>query len=76
MLLHFNVLKQLGLYKVSCSHLCQSRGWGRVWDRRGSRYRLWWFVHFTFFYGSALGWRCVASLSEEERNKKLRIFEH
>lgn len=41
--------------------LCQSRGWGRVWDRRGSRYRLWWFVHFTFFYGSALGWRCVAS---------------
>lgn len=43
--------------------LCQSRGWGRVWDRRRSRYRLWWFVHFTFFYGSALGWLCVASLS-------------
>lgn len=43
--------------------LCQSRGWGRVWDRSGSRYRLWWFVHFTFFYGSALGWPCVASLS-------------
>lgn len=43
--------------------LCQSRRGGRVWDRSGSRYRLWWFVHFTFFYGSALEWRCVASLS-------------
>lgn len=42
--------------------LCQSRGRGRIGDRSGSRYRLWWFVHFTFFYGTALGWRCGASL--------------
>lgn len=54
--------KRRGLSRAVGS-LCQSRGRGRVWDRSGSRYRLWWFVHFTFFYGSALGWRCVASLS-------------
>lgn len=61
-----------GFYKVSYSHLCQSRGRGRNWDRRGSRYRLWWFVHFTFFYGSALGWPCVASFWErvEQERKK------
>lgn len=62
--------KQPRHYKVTSSHLCQSGGRGRVWDRSGSRYRLWWFVHFTFFYGSALGWRCVASLSVEEIKKK------
>lgn len=45
------------------SSLSQSRGRGGVWDRSWSRYRLWWFVHFTFFYGAASGWRCVASLS-------------
>lgn len=54
--------KRRGLSRA-VGRLCQSRGWGRVWDRRGSRYRLRWFVHFTFFCGSALGWRCVASLS-------------
>jgi len=54
--------KRRGLSR-SVGGLCQSWGRGWVWDRGGSRYRLWWFVHFTFFYGSALGWRCVASLS-------------
>lgn len=43
--------------------LCESWGRGRVWDRSGSRYRLWWFVHFTFLCGSALGWPSLASLS-------------
>lgn len=38
---------ELGL--VSGSHLCQARGGGGVWDRGGSRYRLRWFVHFTWF---------------------------
>lgn len=55
------------LLLVMGSHLCQSRGRGGVWDRRRSRYRLWWLVHFTFFCGSALGWRGVASLSEKQR---------
>lgn len=54
--------KRRGLSRA-VGRLCQSRGWGGVWDRSGSRYRLWWFVHFTFFYGAALGWLCVASLS-------------
>lgn len=54
--------KRRGLSRTVGS-LCQSRGRGGVWDRRGSRYRLWWLVHFTFFCGSALGWRGVASLS-------------
>lgn len=53
------------------SHLCESWGRGRVWDRSGSRYRLWWFVHFTFLCGSALGWPSLASLSlKKQKNKK------
>lgn len=61
---------------VKGSYLCQSRGRGRVWDRGGSRYRLWWFVHFTFFCGSALGWRCVASLSEEQLEKTRKTINY
>ncbi len=72
MLLNLNLLQHFRFYKVSRSYLCQSRGWGGVWDRSGSRYRLWWFVHFTFFYGAALGWLCVASLSGEKRGNKYK----
>lgn len=58
-------MKVEGIWFVqSYFYLCQSWGWGRVWDRRGSCYRLWRFIHFTFFCGSALGWCC----QPKERN--------
>lgn len=66
--------KRRGLSRAVGS-LCQSRGRGGVRDRTGSRYRLWRFVHFTLFYGSALGWRCVASRSGISSEYVVR-FEH
>lgn len=62
-----NMTNRLRLPRRTVTHagvtyLCQSRGGSGVWDRGGSLYRLRWFIHFTFFYGSALGWRCGANL--------------